>query len=323
LQILVDPTLALGLIIFAILVGTIASMLGIGGGIINTPLLVIVFMFGPREASATALVAAMFVAVSSSISYYRQSPRPVIYKAGLFLAVTTIPGSLTGVWLKTVITDDQMLRYIFAILLFPIAFKMLNARRRGRSDMASEILAFDFNSLSHKRLALSLVGAFGGGVMAGLLGLGGGVVVVPVLSVLMTLPMHAAVATSMFTMIFTTAAGTGLNLYLGQVDILYGVLLGIGMIGGAQIGSKIACRVDSVRLKQAFGLVLMFPLIKMARLGQMWLDPSGTDFALALLGDTLLWLTVVIPTAIVRFVILRRENGLAREEPSAFPSAAE
>jgi len=320
LQILVDPTLALGLIVFAILVGTIASMLGIGGGIINTPLLVIVFMFGPREASATALVAAMFVAVSSSISYYRQSPRPVIYKAGLFLAMTTIPGSLTGVWLKTVITDDQMLRYIFAILLFPIAFKMLNARRRGRSDMASEILAFDFNSLSHRRLALSLVGAFGGGVVAGLLGLGGGVVVVPVLSVLMTLPMHAAVATSMFTMIFTTAAGTGLNLYLGQVDILYGVLLGIGMIGGAQIGSKIACRVDSVRLKQAFGLVLMFPLIKMARLGQMWLDPAGTNFALALLGDILLWLAVVIPTAIVRFVILRRENGLEEETSAASPA---
>ncbi|MCF2137692.1 MAG: sulfite exporter TauE/SafE family protein [Candidatus Thorarchaeota archaeon] len=308
MQFVMDPTLAITIIIFALLVGIIASMLGIGGGIINTPLLVIIFMFGPREASATALVAAFFVAISSSISYYRQKPRPTQYKAGLFLAMTTIPGSLTGVWLKGVITDDMLLRYIFAILLFPIALKMLNARRKGKTDMASQILSFDFDSLSRRRLGAALGGAFVGGVAAGLLGLGGGVIVVPVLSVIMALPMHAAVATSMFTMMFTTTAGTALNLYYGQVDILYGVLLGIGMIAGGQIGSKVACRIDAVRLKQIFGLVLVFPLIKMAKLGQMWLDPSGTSFLLATVGDIIIWLTIVIPTAIIRFVILRR-NG--------------
>ena len=303
-----DPTLAIGIIIFAVLVGIIASMLGIGGGIINTPLLVIIFMFGPKEASATALVAAFFVAISSSVSYYRQSPRPTQYKAGLFLAMTTIPGSLTGVWLKGIISDDMILRYIFAILLFPIALKMLNARRKGKTDMASQILSFDFDSLSKRRLTAALVGAYGGGVVAGLLGLGGGVVVVPVLSVVMALPMHAAVATSMFTMIFTTTAGTALNFYYGQVDILYGILLGIGMVGGGQIGSTLACRVDAVRLKQIFGLVLIFPLIKMAKLGQMWLDPTGTNFLVATIGDTIIWLAIIVPIAIAKFIIFRRNN---------------
>lgn len=308
MQFVMDPTLALGIIVFAIFVGIIASMLGIGGGIINTPLLVIIFMFGPREASATALVAAFFVAISSTVSYYKQRPRPTQYKAGLFLAITTIPGSLTGVWLKDIITDDMLLRYIFAILLFPIALKMLNARRKGKTDMASQILSFNFDDLSRQRLVFALVGAYGGGVVAGLLGLGGGVIVVPVLSVIMGLPMHAAVATSMFTMIFTTSAGTALNFYLGRVDIIYGVLLGIGMIAGGQIGSRTACRIDAVRLKQIFGLVLIFPLIKMAKLGSAWLDPSGTNFMLATIGDAIIWLLIVVPIAIVRFIILNHSR---------------
>jgi uncharacterized membrane protein YfcA len=282
--------------IFAIGVGTIASMVGIGGGIINTPLLIIVFGFSAQFAPASSLVAALFVAISSTLRYHRQRPRPIINRAGLFLAVMTIPGSFVGVWLRAFIAsvsvDDYPLRLIFGLSLFPVAIKMLFAKRRGKTDFASEVAGFDFSQIPQRRLVISLFGGFIGGVSAGLLGIGGGTVIVPVLTVLFGLPMHAAVATSMFTMIFTATSGTIINYLSGQIDIYYSIALGVGMLVGGQIGPQLAYRVDAVRLKHIFGLVLVFPLVKMMRLGQFWL---GDDLLLSTIGDLIIWLIIVVP----------------------------
>jgi uncharacterized membrane protein YfcA len=297
------------LIIFAIGVGTLASMLGIGGGIINTPLLIIVFFLSAQIAPSAALIAAFCVAIVSTITYHRQKPRPIINRVGLFLALTTIPGSWVGVWLRSLITDDYLLRLIFGICLFPIALKMLFAKKRGMTDFATEVAGFDLSQVPQQRLVLALVGGFAGGTAAGLLGVGGGVIVVPVLCIIVDLPMHAAVATSMFTMIFTTTSGTIMNyLVLSQIGpeaistfIFYGVFLGVGMIVGGQIGPRIACRINAVQLKQFFGLVLVFPLVKMMKLGQIWLDPMAQDYILATIGDLIIWLIIVVPIGILKF----------------------
>ena len=267
--------------IYAIGVGTISSMVGIGGGIFNTPLLMIIFALSAQFAPATALVAALFLAIASSISYWRQNPRPIIPKVGLFLAVTTAPGSIIGVALRTMIADDYLLRLIFGISLMPVAIKMLFAARREKGDIASELASYDMSSLTDKRLAVSLIGGFIGGVSAGLLGIGGGAVIVPVLSILMGLPMHAAVATSMFTMMFTASAGTAMNFVNLYIDPYYALALGFGMVLGAQIGSRLAPKVNSVQLKRVFGIILVFPLVKMMKLGQMWLDPMNTSILIA------------------------------------------
>ncbi|NHJ15295.1 MAG: sulfite exporter TauE/SafE family protein [Candidatus Thorarchaeota archaeon] len=294
---------ALMIAIFAVGVGTLSSMLGIGGGIINTPLLIIAFGLESIFARASALVAAMFVAISSSWAYYRQNPQPTVYKAGFFLAITTIPGSWVGGWLAaTVFTTygDEGLRWVFAVLLFPIALKMLFAKKKGKSDLVSELSKFDFSKITKRTLTYALIGAFVGGIVANLLGLGGGVIIVPVLGMIMGLPMHAAVATSMFTMVFTTAAGTAQNVFTGTIDIYYSLALGVGMVIGAQIGPKLACRVNAVQLKQIFGLVLVYPLVRMVRAGQLVFDPTGTDFVAATLGDVIIWLVIVVPIGILR-----------------------
>jgi uncharacterized membrane protein YfcA len=297
------------LAVYAVAVGTIASMVGIGGGIFNTPLLILVFFFDAQQASATALVAALFVAAASTPKYWRQNPRPIIPKAGLFLALTTIPGSLTGVFLRTLIAEDYALRLIFGISLFPVAIKMLFAKRRKNDDNKSEIAHYDFSALSQNRLALSLFGAFIGGVAAGLLGIGGGAVIVPVLSLLMGLPMLAAVSTSMFTMIFTASAGTALNYVTGFIDPAYALALGAGMVVGAQIGPPLAARVNAVQLKRVFGLVLVFPLIKMMRLGSLWLDPGNQYSLISTIGDIILWLAIVIPIGLIRYYQIRKSSA--------------
>ena len=295
------------LAIFALGVGVLSSMIGIGGGVLNTPLLLILFAFTEQQAPATALVGGLFVSIAASVSYWRQKPRPVILKVGLLLAVLTVPGSLFGVFLRTLITAPYALRLIFGIALFPLAIKMLFASKRGKSDLASELTNCDISQISKRQMGISLFGAFVGGISAGLLGLGGGAVIVPVLCVLMGLPMHAAVATSMFTMMFTASAGTAYNIILGSINLNFALILGIGMLVGGQIGARLACKVNSVQLKRIFGLIIILPLISMMQLGQLWLDPLGTRGILSTTGDVIIWLAIVVPIGLIRLYQLRQQ----------------
>ena len=308
--------------IYAIGVGTISSMVGIGGGVFNTPLLMIIFLLSAQVAPATSLVAALFLAFASSIVYWRQNPRPIIPRAGLFLAITTVPGSMLGVVLRTMIEDDYVLRVIFGLALMPVAIKMLFAVRREKGDIASELASYNMSDLKNKMLAISLFGGFVGGVSAGLLGIGGGAVIVPVLSVLMGLPMHAAVATSMFTMVFTASAGTTMNFIQGYINPYYALALGVGMLIGAQFGSRLACRVNSVQLKRVFGLVLVFPLVKMMKLGQMWLDPSASNILMSTVGDIIIWLIIVVPIGLFRLYQIRQQTNHfdTKVEPCNLPT---
>ena len=307
--------------IFAIGVGVLSSMIGIGGGTVNTPLLLILFAFTEQQAPATALVGGLFVSIAASISYWRQKPRPTILKIGLILAVLTVPGSLFGVFLRTLITAPYLLRLIFGVSLFPIALKMLFASKRGKSDLATELANWDISHITRRQMGISLFGAFVGGISAGLLGLGGGAVIVPVLCVLMGLPMHAAVATSMFTMMFTTTAGTAYNIILGSVDLSFAVALGVGMLIGGQIGARLACKVNAVQLKQIFGLIIILPLISMMKLGQLWLDPNGTRGILSTTGDVIIWLAIVGPIALLRLYQIRKQGPKEnQEEPCDVPT---
>ncbi len=299
----------IAIIVFAIGVGTLSSMIGIGGGILNTPLLIIVFGLSAQQGPATALVAAFFVAVASSAAYWRQSPRPIIPKVGI-LAIATAPGSIMGVMMRTLIADDIVLRWIFGLSLMPVALKMLFAKRKEKGDLSSELSAFNEKDITPKRWAIAALGGFIGGISAGLLGIGGGAVVVPVLSIIVGLPMHAAVATSMFIMTVTASSGTILNYTLGYIDPFFALALGVGMLIGGQMGSRVACKVNAVQLKRIFGLILVFPLVKMMRLGQMWLNPSGDNPLAVLTGDVVIWLAIVAPIGLLRLYQIKKGEEL-------------
>ncbi len=302
---------------FAVAVGTISSMAGIGGGIINTPLLIIVFLLSEQSAPATALVAAFFVAVASTYAYNKQKPKPILFKPGLFLVITTVPGSIIGVALRELITDDYVLRVIFGVCLFPVAIKMLFAKKRGKSD---EVASFNFSEVPRGKLALAMFGGLVGGMSAGLLGIGGGAVVVPVLTVLLGIPIHAAVATSMFIMMFTAAAGTARNYVGGYINPFFAITLGIGMVVGAQIGPKLARKVNPVQLKQIFGIILVFPLVKMMKLGQFLLDPLGQNLVLSTIGDIIIWLAIVVPIGLYSRYRIRKDSGVVTSEPCDLPT---
>ncbi|MFX1440457.1 MAG: TSUP family transporter, partial [Promethearchaeota archaeon] len=216
--------------------------------------------------------------------------------------------------LRTSIGDDLVLRLIFGILLFPAAIMMLFAERTEREDHTPQKESYDIYQSGRVRLGLAFLGILVGGVASGLLGVGGGVIIVPVLCILLEMPILIAAATSMFTMIFTSSAGTLMN-YMVLPDfgdlstfIFYGVAMGIGMIVGGVIGPRYACRIDAAKLKRLFGALLVFPLVEMMGLGRLWLDPLGLSVPLDVVGDLIICLIIIIPIGIFRWYQIRKQH---------------
>ena len=289
------------IILFSIGIGFIASMIGISGGAFKTPLLIIIIGLGAELAAASSLLSAFFVAVFCTVIYYRTDSGLICHKVGLLFVITTLPGTFVGIVLRTIIADTQMLQLIFGIILFPVALKLLLVMPNDTINQQEAKCAPIFSQLNRRKLTVAILSAFFAGVLAGLLGLGGGTIIVPLLCILLEFPLIAAAATSMFTMCFTSAAGSMMN-YAALVPtgtvpafLYYGLVLGIGLVIGGIIGPKYTFRVSSTQLQRFFGFILIFPLVKMMNLGHLWLDPNYSDYILATIGDTIIWLLIGIP----------------------------
>lgn len=248
-------------------VGILAAMVGVGGGIFVVPILTMVYSLEPKEAIGTSLAMIIFTSVFSTVSYSRQ--KRIDYKLGLVLAVATIPGAIVGAFAANIINPAQ-LGLLFGIFLIFVALRMLipyshkhKYKKAGKlwhrkvTDSAGVI--FEYDSDLKKGGPLS----FFGGFFSGLLGIGGGVVEVPIMHFLMDFPMHLAVATSMFIMIFTSLAGATVHFTLGNVHLEYMILLCIGIIFGTQVGAYASKRVSGKNLKLVFGIVVILISILM------------------------------------------------------------
>ncbi len=262
--IIVNPLQGLLSIIFAFFVGIISSALGVGGGFITTPSLIIMGI-GEAYAIGTVLFMIIFTALSSTIAYSRQKGLTE-YRTGLLIATTTIIGSITGSITSSILAvkDPQLFRIVFAVCLLPIAIKMIfYPKERKKTNAITEEIEHDeiiFLGFE-KRELLSTVFGLVAGFSSGLLGIGGGVVMVPILVTVGKMPMHKAVATSMFIMIFTSIAGAGVKLSNGQVHPDLAIFLIIGIVIGAQIGARLVKRMNTIALQKIFGIMMIVALI--------------------------------------------------------------
>ncbi len=252
----------------AFFVGIVAALTGVGGGVFVVPLLSLVFGFSVHGAVGTSLAVIVFTSLASTLGYSRQ--RRIDYKIGLILAFTSIPGAFLGAYL-TMLISTRLLGLIFGFFLVLVAFQMIfqlgfsrlrfSAVRGGwhRKIVDSEGMIFEYDA----RVILGLALSFFGGLSSGLLGIGGGSVIVPILYFTMGVPMHVTVATSMFIMIFTSISGVVTHISLGNVRFNYAIYLCIGVIFGAQLGVHIAKRISGKNLRRIFGLVLFLISINM------------------------------------------------------------
>lgn len=226
-----------GLILVGIAVGIFGTLIGAGGGFLLVPILALAYPKEPPELIASISLAVVFFnALSGSISYARM--KRIDYRAGLAFSAASIPGAILGARTTASIgrsTFDMLLGIM--LLVGSIAMLILGSRIAPHSGGPPATAP-----ASPRRLALGAVISFVVGYVSTLLGIGGGIIHVPLLVFALGFPVHAATATSHFVLALTALAGTSQHIAAGIFQ--HGILRTIAISAGALIGAPLGARLS-------------------------------------------------------------------------------
>ena len=232
-------------------VGTYGTLVGAGGGFAMVPILLLVYpRQSPAQLTAVSLGAVFANVVSGSIGYARL--RRIDYRTGLILAPATIPGAVIGALVVGAIPRAAFDAVMGSALILVSGFLLLKPQGNiplglaGRPMVSRTLVDSDGNRYQYRfNLALAIVASFGIGFVSSLLGIGGGIVQVPILTTFFAFPAHIASATSQFVQIFTSGFGTLTHVLHGDYAsfVSVTVALAVGVIIGAQFGALISGRV--------------------------------------------------------------------------------
>ena len=254
------------LVLLGFAVGAFGTLVGAGGGFVLTPVLLILY---PADSAATitaiSLVAVFWNAASGSLAYAWQ--RRIDYRTGLVFAATTLPGAVGGAVLVQ-FANRRLFDAITAVLLsglavWIVASKTTEPRTRGQSGRSIRHLTDrDGRSYDYEvPLARGAMFSVGVGFVSAFLGIGGGVIHVPLMVGLLGFPVHVATATSHFILAIMSGASTLTHVALGSFMQGHGLRratsLSIGVVGGAQLGALLSKRIPGHRIRQLLALGLI------------------------------------------------------------------
>jgi uncharacterized membrane protein YfcA len=256
------------LVLLGLAVGVFGTLVGAGGGFILAPVLLILYPHDSAETLSSISIAVVFFnALSGSIAYARQ--RRIDLPMGRAFGVATLPGSVAGAFLVGYVPRATF-DLIMAVVLGALAVWLLMPKRalvpgkvaghthREIVDVRGVRYVYDVPVL--RGVALSLVVGF----VSSFLGIGGGVIHVPVLVQLLGFPLHVATATSHFVLAIMSGSATLTHLAQGSYHVGHGLrralALSAGVVVGAQVGAWISHR-TSARLIQR---ILSFALLAIA-----------------------------------------------------------
>ncbi len=251
--------------------GLFGSLLGLGGGILIVPLLTLGFGLELREAVGVSLVS---VIMTSSVAAGVYLERHIAdLRLGMRLELFTAIGAFIGGSIAFLI-DERWLSALFAALLGYVAISMLRAKPsaptpapapdRPVSDVpTAEPPVPARPSYEVRNMPIGIVGATGAGVASALLGIGGGLVKVPLMHLAMGIPLRVATATSNLMVGITAAASAVIYVNRGEVDPFVAGPTAIGVFIGASVGARVAHRIDLRVLRWLFVVVLLYTAIQM------------------------------------------------------------
>ena len=264
------------------LVGVLSGMFGVGGGFLMTPLL---FFIGIPPAVAVATEANQIVASSFSGVLAHVKRRNVDFKMGGVLLIGGLIGAAVGVlvfnYLKSLGQVDLLVKLCYVIFLGVVGGLMfiesLRALRKSKRISASKPrkkrtwihalplkMRFQVSGLYISAIPPVLVGIVVG-ILAAIMGVGGGFVMVPAMIYLLGMPTKVVVGTSLFQIIFVTAFTTMLHATTNYtVDMVLAVLLLVGGVIGAQFGTMIGAKLKAEQLRILLALMVLLVCAKLA-----------------------------------------------------------
>jgi len=250
-----------------IAVGFVASLLGLGGGVFMTPLLLLggfVSAFvapGASAASAqphaagTSVAAVVFTGLISSISYFRQ--KAIDFRIGLLFMPTSIGGVFLGKYIIATVNPSWLTIAFGVFLLYPMSMMLM-----GKTPKDAKVRLKGWSSGPRYYVLVAVLGLVAG-TATKIFGIGGGTVFVPSLVVLLGIDMVTAVATSLFVMIPIALISAITSWMAGTLHWELALPLILGIIIGAQIGPRVGMRIPTKRLRQIFGVVLLYAALNM------------------------------------------------------------
>ncbi|MBI5408306.1 MAG: sulfite exporter TauE/SafE family protein [Nitrospirae bacterium] len=276
-------------------VGLLSGLFGVGGGFLMTPLLI---MFGIPSSVAAATDSNQIVAASTSGTYAHWKVGNVDFKMGLYLLIGGFIGGLAGVQvikiLKATGNVDFVIKMTYVIMLGIIGTYMFveslqsmkkaknQSQESGVKSQESGLTRFlkalpfqtrfEKSGVTHSLLVPLVFGVFVG-VLAALMGVGGGFIMVPVMVYILRMPMHVVVGTSLFQILFNCIEVTFLQAYTNHnVDFILAILLLFGSTIGAQVGTKFGRKLKADQLKIILAGIVLVVTVKI--IFELTLTPS-------------------------------------------------
>jgi uncharacterized protein len=237
-------------LVVGVAAGFLSGLFGVGGGILIVPALVLLMHMDQRLAHGTSLAAVLPIAVSGVIGFALEDS--VDWPVALAVTAGAMVGAVIGThWLQVLPTS--VLAYSFAGVLLASAIRLVvdNSDATGRDELS--VLGV---------VALVAVGLLSG-TLAGLLGVGGGVVMVPAQIILFGIPAAVAKGTSLAVIIPTAVVATVRNVKKRNADLPTGVVVGLGGVVSAYGASKISVGLDEELSNALFAALLTFVAVRM------------------------------------------------------------
>ncbi|MGF1453789.1 MAG: sulfite exporter TauE/SafE family protein [Alphaproteobacteria bacterium] len=266
-------------------VGMLSGMFGVGGGFLITPLLI---FYGIPPAVAVATGANQIVAssVTGVIGHWRR--KAVDVRMGLVLLAGGVVGSVLGVWLFSVLRATGHIEVLISLayvallgivgtMMITEGLSAIRARHLGRRSRSSRRRArhnwihglpfkmrFKTSRLYISALLPLMLGLLVG-VMAAIMGVGGGFIMVPAMIYLLRMPTNVVVGTSLFQILFVTALVTVLHAVNNQtVDFVLALILLIGSVLGVQFGVGLGHKMRGEQLRALLGAIVLAVCAKLA-----------------------------------------------------------
>ena len=266
--------------LIAVFAGFLGSLVGLGGGIIITPALTILFGFDIKYAIGASIVAVIATSSGSAIAFVKDHVSNM--RVGMLLEVVTTAGGVVGALMAGVFSSKLL--YIFFSLILLNSFygmlkktglitKLKKEEEKVENDKYADKYKLNstyYDKATGKTVKYNVTNVpqgslvmFGAGFASGLLGIGSGAFKVVALDTYMKLPIKVSTATSNFMMGVTATASALICFFNGTINPVVAAPIAIGTLIGSRTGAKVMQRLDAKYIRYIFLPILLFTIINM------------------------------------------------------------
>jgi uncharacterized membrane protein YfcA len=223
--------------------GVLSGMFGVGGGVVTTPAVNVLLGGSAIQAIATPLPVIFPTSLVGAVTYAKA--KEVGFRAAWWTALPGIPGALLGASL-TEYVEPHLLLAVTALLIAWTAVQVMRGRRPATPWRAGATPGWKY----------ALIGVVAGFV-SGILGVGGGIVMVPAFTVLIGMPLRRGLGTSLVVICVLVVPATLRHWMLGNIDWAIALVLTIGVVPGARLGARVALGASERTLRLMVGAFLL------------------------------------------------------------------